>query len=83
MQASLAAVGRLLELWTWHETGEILWLAGAVVLLGNWPFALVVMMPANNPLMEQDVESPDATARDLILKWGKLHAIRSALDPSQ
>ncbi len=46
---------------------------GAVV-----PFTLVVIRPTNNRLLDPafDPQSPDASR--LLVRWGRLHAIRSA-----
>ena len=36
-------------------------------------------MPTNNALMGMDAGAPSPQTRALIVKWGKLHAVRSAL----
>ena len=79
MQASLAVIGCLLGLWAWFLTGDWRWSLGAVVLVGNWPYTLIVIMPVNNRLTAMSVESPADDLRMLMSKWGKLHAVRSAL----
>ncbi len=79
MQASLAIVGCLLGLWAWYLTGNWRWGLGAVVLVGNWPFTLVAIMPVNNRLMAQSADPPTDDLRTLMIKWGNLHAVRSAL----
>ena len=50
MQASLAVIGFLLGVAAWWGTGEVLWLAGAVVLVTNWPYTLLIIMPVNREL---------------------------------
>ena len=79
MQASLAVYGGLLGLWAWYLTSDWRWGLGAVVLVANWPFTLVAIMPVNNRLTATSVESPTDDVRTLMNKWGKLHAVRSAL----
>lgn len=79
MQASLAMVGFALGAYAWYASHNWWWLAGALLMFANWPFTLVVIMPVNNEL---DATAPaDATAstRVLLERWGKLHAVRSAL----
>src|SRR5215467_8352760 len=45
MQAPLAILGFLLgTLATW-QTGNWLWLIGAIVMVLNWPWTLLVIMP--------------------------------------
>lgn len=78
MQAPLAIVGFLLGTLAAWQTGEWLWLVGAIIMLLNWPYTLFVIMPTNNRLMALD---PGATpdARTLVKTWGLLHAVRSTL----
>lgn len=79
MQASLAVVGFLLAAVTWHQTGQSLWLGGGLVLLANWPFTLLVIMPTNNRLMSIPPEAAGTETRSMIEHWGKLHGVRTAL----
>ena len=79
MQAPLAAVGFLLGLLAWWQTGVWLWLLGAVVLFANWPYTLLCIMPTNNKLMASDAAIAGPDSRKLIEKWGRLHAVRTAL----
>jgi hypothetical protein len=79
MQASLAVVGFLLGLSAWWQTGDWRWLLGACVLVANWPYTLLVMMPVNKKLMATDPTRAGAETRALVEKWGGLHAVRTAL----
>jgi len=79
MQASLAVLGGASGALAWWTTGNGLWLAGAVVLVANWPFTLLVIMPTNLRLVATAPESADAVTRSLLERWGRLHAVRSAL----
>ncbi len=78
MQAPLAIVGFLLGALAAWQTGNWLWLLGAVAMILNWPYTLFAIMPTNNRLMALD---PDAATdvRALVKTWGHLHAVRSAL----
>ena len=79
MQASLAVLGGMLGALAWWKTGDGLWLAGAVVLVSNWPYTLLGIMPTNRQLLATAPESADAATRALLERWGRLHAVRSGL----
>lgn len=79
MQATLAALGSLLGILAWLQTGGALWLAGALVLLTNWPFTLLAIMPINRALNAVSPASAAAQVRGLIERWGRLHAVRTPL----
>jgi hypothetical protein len=76
MQASLAIVGFLLGVAAWWQSGAWLWLIGALLLVANWPYTLVCIMPVNRKLKAMEA-GPDSHA--LLQLWGKLHAGRSLL----
>jgi Domain of unknown function (DUF1772) len=48
MQAPLAIAGFLLGALAAWQTGNLLWFLGAVAMILNWPYTLLVMMPINN-----------------------------------
>src|ERR1700716_2776475 len=79
MQAPLALIGFLLGLLAWWQTGAWSWLLGAALLVANWPYTLIVIMPTNRKLKEADPTNPPRDTRSLVEKWGRLHAGRTAL----
>lgn len=79
MQAPLAIVGFLLGVLARWQTGQWLWLIGAAVLVANWPYTLLVIMPTNHKLMATEPASAGPDSRGLIETWAKLHAGRTAL----
>jgi hypothetical protein len=79
MQASLAIIGFLLGVIAARADMEWRWLAGALVLLANWPFTLIVVLPTNKLLMETPPQNAGPKSRELIRVWGRLHAVRSGL----
>jgi hypothetical protein len=79
MQASLAVIGFVLGVLAWWQTGHGAWLLGAVVLITNWPYTLLGIMPTNHKLMTIDLAGAGPETRVLIEKWNRLHAVRAAL----
>ncbi|HAH65598.1 MAG TPA: hypothetical protein DCL72_09025 [Rhizobiales bacterium] len=51
-------------------------MAGALLMLANWPWTLLAIMPTNNALMATDLAAAGAETRALIVKWNRLHAPR-------
>ena len=79
MQASLAVLGALLGVAAWYPSQDWRWLLGGAVLIANWPYTLLGIKPTNNKLMAVAPDDRNAEIRNLIKKWGRLHAVRSAL----
>ena len=79
MQAPLAIAGFLLGIVAWRQTGRALFFIGAVLLLANWPWTVFGIMPTNKALQATDLEGADLQTRALIVKWNRLHSVRTAL----
>lgn len=79
MQASLAILGFLLGLLAWWTTGKAAFLIGALLIVANWPWTLLGILPTNKALMATDLAEAGASTRALLLKWNRLHAVRTAL----
>lgn len=79
MQAPLALLGFLYGLLAWYQTGHNGYLVGGILLLANWPWTLIAILPTNNKLMKMEPADPNPEARALIGKWGGLHAVRAFL----
>jgi hypothetical protein len=79
MQAPLALLGFVLGIAAYWPTKELTFLAGAFLMLANWPWTLLAMMPTNKALMAIDREAADGRVRGLALRWGRLHAVRTVL----
>jgi hypothetical protein len=79
MQAPLAIIGFLLGLVAWWQTGHWTWLFGAAIIVANWPYTLLVIMPTNRILMATEPASAGPDSRALIEKWAALHVGRTAL----
>src|SRR3990170_4492593 len=51
VQASLAVLGFVLGMAASWQMGDWRWALGACVIVANWPYTLVVMMPTNKMLI--------------------------------
>jgi len=79
MQAPLAMIGFLLGLAAWWQSAHAAFLVGAVAMIAPWPWTMLVIKPVNDTLIATAPERADAASRALIVKWGTLHAVRTAL----
>lgn len=79
MQATLALLGFLLGAWAWHLMGKGVFLAGAIVLLANWPWTIFGMMRINKRLMATPADNAGPETRRLLQKWNYLHCVRTLL----
>jgi hypothetical protein len=79
MQAPLAIAGCLFGFIAWWQTKELGFLIGAIAMIANWPWTLLGIMPTNNALMATEVAAAGPQSRALVVRWGTLHAVRTAL----
>jgi Domain of unknown function (DUF1772) len=79
MQASLAVIAGLLGFIAAWQTADWRWAVGAVLMLANWPYTLLGIMPTNNKLNAIAAGSAGPASRSLIEAWGRLHALRTGL----
>jgi hypothetical protein len=79
IQSGLAVVGGAAGLTVGYLSGDWRWFAGSILLLANWPFTFIVIMPVNKLLMAMPEHEASAASRAMLVQWGKLHNVRSAL----
>jgi hypothetical protein len=77
MQAPLTILGCALGLVAWWQTREWGFVLGAVAMIANVPWTLIGIMPTNHALTATAAAGP--ATREMVLTWGKLHAVRTAL----
>ena len=79
VQPVLAAVGFLSAIAAWLMGGSIWWLVGGVLLVAVIPYTLIIGFPTNNKLLDPTVEKKPDLARRLLIRWGRLHTVRSVM----
>jgi hypothetical protein len=80
MQAPLAIIGFLSGAAAWWLGAGLAWLIAALLILAVVPFTLMVIEPSTNkPLLAPGRDLGSAETRELLVRWGRLHAVRSAL----
>jgi hypothetical protein len=79
MQASLAALGLLCSITAWFAGATFWWLIAGGLLGLVIPFTLIVILPTNKKLMSPALNRKSPETKELLARWGALHAVRSAL----
>jgi hypothetical protein len=79
MQAGLALVSGLAGVLVFWLTRDWRWLLGALLILANWPYTLLVILPVNRRIKATAADQANAETRALIVRWGTLNAARSLL----
>src|SRR5207237_961426 len=79
MQAPLALLGFALGMMAWWQNPHPGFLIGAIAIIAPWPWTLFGIKPINDALLATDTERAGPASRARIVRWGALHAVRSAL----
>jgi hypothetical protein len=79
MQAPLALVGFLLGMLAWWQTARPGFLIGAIAMIAPWPWTLIGIKPTNDALLATDPDKAGPQTRALIVRWGAIHGVRTAL----
>jgi Domain of unknown function (DUF1772) len=72
-------VGLLSSLAAWLAGATVWWLIAGVLLGLVIPFTLIVISPTNKRLLSPALDRGSAEAERLLVRWGRLHAVRSVL----
>ena len=78
MQVSLAVVATISAVVCWWFVGSGLWISGALMIFAVMPFTLIVIMPTNKQLLAPGLQRDSSEAHRLLVRWGHLHAVRTA-----
>jgi hypothetical protein len=79
MQAPLALMGFALAMIAWWQNPHPGFLIGAIAMIAPWPWTLFGIKPTNDALLATDPEQAGPQSRASIVRWGALHAVRTAL----
>ena len=79
LQGLLAAIGSLLAIGAWLAGAPLMWLMSGVLLFLVIPWTLLVIFPTNKKLLDPFLNRSSDFAHQLLLRWGRLHAVRTAL----
>ncbi|MGE5445269.1 MAG: DUF1772 domain-containing protein [Ignavibacteriales bacterium] len=79
LQGALATIGFLSAAAAWLRGSSFWWLIGGIVLVLVIPFTLVVVFPTNKHLLDPSLDRNSELTSKLLLRWGRLHAVRSVL----
>jgi hypothetical protein len=79
MQAPLALLGCLFGIIAWSQTSHPGFLIGGIAILAPWPWTLLAIKPVNDTLLATEIDKAGPPTRALVVKWGALHGMRTAL----
>uniref|UniRef100_A0A914QDT1 DUF1772 domain-containing protein n=2 Tax=Panagrolaimus TaxID=55784 RepID=A0A914QDT1_9BILA len=79
MQAPLAIIGGVFGLLQWLIYGGFFWIFGAFLIFANFPFTFAAIMPINKQLMAMSSKDANSETRNLLIRWGELHFVRTCL----
>lgn len=79
LQASMAIVSCLAGIAVCVYSSDAAWLIGAVLVGAVVPFTFIGIMPTNHRLLAPTLDLTSSEARALLMRWGRLHAVRTVL----
>ncbi len=79
LQAPLAILSFICGVTIWLLGAGVAWLVAALLIGAVVPFTFGVIMPTNHRLLAAGRDLASAETRSLLVRWGQLHAVRTAL----
>lgn len=79
MQATLAGASGTLGLLAAWMTQDWRWIVGAILIVANWPYTLIGIMPTNHKLKAIAESDAGPQSRAMLETWARLHAVRTML----
>jgi uncharacterized membrane protein len=80
MQVSLAIISFVSSIFAWYgSNSNIRWIIGGLIIISVIPFTYIAIMPTNKRLLDPNLDKTSGATRELLVNWGRLHAVRSIL----
>lgn len=79
MQSTLAAASGALGLLAAWTSQDWRWIVGAILIVANWPYTLIGIMPTNHKLKAIAENDAGPASRAMLQTWARLHAVRTML----
>jgi uncharacterized membrane protein len=79
LQSLLAVAGTLAGVVAGLSSRSTAWLTGSLLLFLSVPFTLIVIFPTNRRLLDPALDKSSPEARQLLVRWGRLHEVRTVL----
>jgi hypothetical protein len=79
LQAPLAVVSFVTGMGAWLLGGGVGWLVAAILIGAVVPVTLIIIMPTNKALLAPGRDLGSSDTRSLLVRWNRLHGIRTAL----
>lgn len=74
--AVLSAVAGFAQTWF---SGDWRWAVGATLMLANWPYTLMMILPLNHRLKAISPSGAGPESRAMLVRWNQLHGVRTGL----
>ena len=79
MQAPLALASLVSGVLSWLLGAGIGWAVAAILIGAVVPFTLIIIMPTNRDLLAPGRDLASLETRALLMRWARLHAVRTVL----
>lgn len=79
LQGGLAVLSGAAGLAATVATGHWGWALGASLMIANWPYTLLAILPLNERLNAISPADAGPESRAMLARWNRLHAVRTLL----
>jgi Domain of unknown function (DUF1772) len=79
LQGGLAVLSAVMGFVATWQTGDWGWAVGAALMLANWPYTLLGILPLNNRLNAIALADAGPETRTMLGRWNRLHGVRTLL----